>query len=77
MTGRTASRCTTCTTLRWFLTAAVALIVALYLQPGWAVRLSGLIPSPLAIGLGICALGCGGAAVGLWRMRHDRRVLPG
>jgi hypothetical protein len=70
MIGQTASRCSTCSRLRWFLTCAGAVIVALYLQPDWAVRISGLVPSPIAIGLGICGLGSVGFGVGLWRMRR-------
>lgn len=72
MIGRSVSRCATCSTLRWFLTAAGALILALYLQPGWAVRISGMVPSPLVIGLGICGVGGLGFAVGLWRMRSSQ-----
>lgn len=72
MSGKTISRCSTCSTLRWFLTIAGALIAALYLQPGWAVRISGLMPSPLTIGLGICATGSLGFAIGLWRLRQTQ-----
>ena len=70
MIGRTSSRCSTCSSLRWFLTIAGALIAALYLQPGWAVRISGLMPSPIVIGLGICGIGSLGFALGLWQMRR-------
>ena len=69
MTGRSTSRCATCSTLRWFLTMAGLLIAALYLQPGWAVRISGLVPSPLVIGLTLCGIGSIGFGLGLWRMR--------
>jgi len=64
------SRCRTCSNLRWFLTAAAALIVAIYLQPGWAVRVTQLLPSSLAIGLGICGIGSLGFALRLWRMHQ-------
>lgn len=70
MIGRTGAGCSTCSTLRWFLTSAGALLAALYLQPDWAVRISGLIPSPLTIGLGICVLGSIGFGLGLWRIRR-------
>lgn len=72
MIGGPGSRCATCSTLRGFLTIAGALIAALYLQPDWAVRISGLAPSPLAIGLGICGLGSLAFVVGLWRMHRSR-----
>ena len=72
MIGKTVSRCSTCSTLRWFLTAAGALIAALYLQPDWAVRISGLVPSALTIGLGICAVGSLGFAIRLWRLRQTQ-----
>ena len=66
------SHCTKCVTLRWFLASAGALITAIYLQPSWAVRVSYFVPSPLTLGLSICALGFASAAVGLWRMWSDR-----
>jgi mannose/fructose/N-acetylgalactosamine-specific phosphotransferase system component IIC len=72
MIGKTVSRCSTCSTLRWFLTIAGSLIAALYLQPDWAVRVSGLVPSAMTIGLGICGLGSIGFAIGLWRMRQTK-----
>lgn len=72
MIGKAGPRCGTCSTLRWFLTIAGALIAALYLQPHWALRISGLLPSPLTIGVGICGLGSLGFALGLWRMRQSQ-----
>lgn len=48
--------------------------MALYLQPGWAVRISGLVPSAMAIGLGICGIGSIGFGVGLWRMRRAQDI---
>lgn len=69
MTGGTGASCTACVTLRWVLTAAAALITGLYLQSDWAVQISGLLPSPLTIGLGICGIGSLGFLVGLWRIR--------
>jgi len=69
MIGGAGTPCPKCMTLRWFLTTAAALIAGLYLQPDWAVKVTGLLPSPLTIGLGICGAGILGFAVGLWRMR--------
>jgi hypothetical protein len=50
--------------------AAVALIAALFLQPDWAVQVTRLMPSSLAIGVGICAVGSLGFVIRLWRMRQ-------
>ena len=54
---RRGKSCTACVRIRAFLVAATALILAIYLQPGWALRLAGVVPGPLMIGLGMCALG--------------------
>lgn len=74
MTGAPTAGCTRCSTLRWFLTLAGLLIAALYLQPGWAVRISGLVPSPLTLGLGICGIGLIGFGLGLWRLRRAQNA---
>lgn len=70
MIRRTTSQCSTCSWLRWFLTLAGVVIIGLYLQADWAVRVSSLVPSAMAIGLGICGIGSIGFGVGLWRMRR-------
>lgn len=69
MTGGAGTPYPKCVTPRWFLITAAALIAGLYLQPDWAVQVTGLLPSPLTIGLGICGVGSLGFAIGLWRMR--------
>ncbi|MGK8234920.1 hypothetical protein ACLGGT_12210 [Roseovarius sp. MS2] len=53
-----------------FLTIAGALIAGLYLQPGWATAVAGLMPAPLLIGWAICGFGTLGFVL---RLRHHLR----
>ncbi|WP_437196283.1 hypothetical protein [Roseovarius sp. MS2] len=62
--------CGTCLRLRMFLTIAGALIAGLYLQPGWATAVAGLMPAPLLIGWAICGFGTLGFVL---RLRHHLR----
>ncbi|MFD0857517.1 hypothetical protein [Roseovarius aquimarinus] len=66
--------CETCLRLRWFLMTAAPLIVGIYLQPGWAVPLAQLVPSPMAIGI---AIWVGGAAIFALRLAAHRRSAEG
>ena len=62
--------CVMCLRLRFFLTVAAALIAGLFLQPGWATALARLMPSPLVIGIAICAAG---VVLFAWRLLRYRR----
>lgn len=57
MAGRQEQTCATCLKLRMFLTIAGGLIAGIYLQPGWATAVAGLMPAPLTIGWGILGIG--------------------
>lgn len=70
MPATTRPGCATCLRLRLFLTLAGALIIGLYLQPGWATALAGLMPPSLVIGWAICI----GGAIGFsFRLRTHLR----
>lgn len=56
--------CSRCRHIRLFLSAAVFLLIALYLQPEGAMRLAGYFPSAWVIGIGV-SLG----AIGLFLFR--------
>lgn len=71
MSGAQEQTCATCLRLRMFLTIAGGLIAGLYLQPGWATAVAGLMPAPLMIGWGICAVG--GLGFGLRFRDHVRQ----
>jgi len=62
--------CALCLRLRLFLTVAGGLIAGLYLQPGWATALAGLMPSPLMIGICICLAAVSLFALRLWQHRR-------
>lgn len=49
--------CALCTRIRWFLMIALFLVVAIYLQPAWVLRLAGHMPNPTVIGAGIVVAG--------------------
>lgn len=63
--------CRSCLRIRWFMMAALPLIIGLFLQPQWMVNVARLLPSSLTIGIGICV---GGTAVFLFRLWHYKRT---
>lgn len=66
---RGAHPCRTCHRLRLFLTVGAGLLIAIYLQPEWAVAAAGLMPPPLWIGMALCAASVIGLAL---RIRAER-----
>ena len=52
----TPGACRACLRLRFFVPVSIALIMALYLQPDWAVAVAARAPSPIFLGLGGCVL---------------------
>lgn len=71
MLGWPEQTCATCLRLRMFLTIAGGLIAGIYLQPGWATAVAGLMPAPLMIGWGI--FGVGSVAFAMRLRRHLRQ----
>lgn len=57
--------CATCLRIRYFLAVGAAMIMAIYLQPDWAVTFAAAMPDPLWIGVGLCVAGVAGFVVRL------------